>query len=222
MSMIRRVTFFACATLASSILFLAAATPSYGAMPMTFDDLAKADGLVPMPNSEMAQAWIRPGKDFSGYSAYVLLSTRFAFREPVRRHDDAYPLTDAQKDVLRELVPTAVSGELDRLETLSLTDSFGAHVLLLQISVLDVVSHVPPEPVGRGATFLRSIGGATLAIELRDSMTGELLARAIERREVNSSSVRRSNRVWNRTEVRKATERFAASVRKQMEQFTRI
>ncbi len=64
----------------------------------------------------------------------------------------------------------------------SVADEAVPDVLLIRGALLDVVSYVPPDNIsGRGSVFLSSVGEATLVIELRDSITNAILARAIDR-----------------------------------------
>lgn len=186
------------------------------------DALAEAAGLSRLKDSVMDHAWVRPGVNLGKYSQVLVMPIDLAYRQKPRKSHNEYALTPAQKESLSEIVPVALASELEELDGLELTDRRGRHVLVLETALIDIVSHVPEEPVGRGASFVRVIGEATFVVELRDSMTDELVARAIERREVTSSSVRRSSRVWNRNEVRHAAERMSASLRRQVEEFSRM
>lgn len=222
--MMRKLTSVLGASLASGLLFLAVATSSRAATatPRSVDERAAADGLVRVPDSTMAQAWVRPGVDLHAYTGLVLRSTEFRYQEPARRGDNAYPVSDEQKRAIEEVIPAEVAEKLADIANLELASAAGAHVLVLDIAVVDIVSHVPPEPAGRGAMFVRTLGAATLAIELRDSVTGAVMARAIERRQISPNFMHRSNRAWNLTEVRNAAEAFGVNLRKQVEEFTRL
>jgi hypothetical protein len=222
--MLRRLTSVLGASLASGLLFLAVATPSRAATaaPRSVDEMAAADGLVRVPDSTMAQAWIKPGVDLHAYTGLVLRSTEFRYQDAARHNDYAYPISDEQKRAIEEMIPAEVAEKLSGIDNLKLADAAGANVLVLDIAVVDIVSHVPPEPAGRGATFVRTLGAATLAMELRDSVTGEIVARAIERRHISPNLLHKSNRAWNRIEVRNAAEAFGLNLRKQVEEFTRL
>jgi hypothetical protein len=47
--------------------------------------------------------------------------------------------------------------------------------------LVDVVSHVPPDSAGNISTTVRSTWEAPIVLELRDSMSHEILARTVER-----------------------------------------
>lgn len=84
-----------------------------------------------------------------------------------------------------------------------MTDKPAPDALIIVGKILDLVSNVPPEPIGRGDIYLTKIGEATLVLEIRDSQSGEILARAIDRRAAEPSMVARSNVVTNISEVRR-------------------
>ncbi len=93
--------------------------------------------------------------------------------------------------------------ELAKGKRYELTDEPGEDVLLLVAGLIDVVSHVPPEGPGRMDTYLRSVGEATLVLELRDSITGAVLARAADRRAAESFSMQPASPVTARSEVKR-------------------
>jgi len=181
-----------------------------------------SDGLIRLHDSVLKQAWIKPGVDLGAYTKIMLLPVGLTFKDVPHHSRDTYPITDQQKQTLVDVVPEALGAELAKLTSYELTNAPGGNVLTASSGVLDIVSYVPPEPIGRGAHFLRTLGEATLVIELRVSMTGEVVARAIERRAVSPAFVHRSNAVSNRADVRNAASRWAADLRRQLEEFSRL
>ena len=92
----------------------------------------------------------------------------------------------------------------------------GDDVLILQGALLDVVSKVPPDHVGRSEIYLSSVGEATLVIEALDSMSEEVIFRAVERRaaeRVGSQPIQ-STSVTTWSEVRRLIRRWATTLRK--------
>ena len=54
---------------------------------------------------------------------------------------------------------------------------------MIRAGLLDVVSFVPPDPVGgRTEIYLSRVGEATLVLEIRESESGATLIRAVDRR----------------------------------------
>jgi hypothetical protein len=211
-------------SMACGIVLLSASPPGLATnrtSGATADKFAAADGLAPLADSVMAQAWIKPGIDLRKYETLLVLP---ATVKPyaTRGHDSDFPLTDEQLTYIRAVVPAALMESLSDLSGLELTSRRAPRALVLEIAVVDVVSHLPPQSAGRSATFTRMLGAATLAIELRDATTGVVVARAMERREIARRTVYRSNRAWNQAEVRNAAERFAENVKHQIEEFTEV
>jgi hypothetical protein len=108
------------------------------------------------------------------------------------------------------------------IERFELVDEPGPDVLAVLGGLLDVVSYVPPEPIGgRSYVYLSSVGDATLVLELRDSETGTILARSIDRRaaEPIGATLQDSNRVSNAAEVRRLIRHWASRLREGLDGF---
>jgi hypothetical protein len=69
--------------------------------------------------------------------------------------------------------------------------------------------------VGRGDIYLSSVGEATLVLELKDSLSGETIYRAIDRRaaERAGGTMMTSNTVTTKSEVRRLAQRWATRLR---------
>ncbi len=80
-----------------------------------------------------------------------------------------FPLTDEQKARLQKTLREAFLKELGNVERFEIVTEPGPDVLMIKGAMLDVVSRVPPEPLGQ----------ATRLIELVDSQSGTVLARAV-------------------------------------------
>ena len=99
-------------------------------------------------------------------------------------------------------------------------------VLLLVGAVIDVVSNIPPDVesarFGRGGVYLTSVGDATLVIELRDSESGEILARAADRRAAEAAFAFEVNTVTAWSEVRRLASYWASLLRRRLEEIEKI
>lgn len=220
-TMTPKMTRAICATIACGFVMFSA-TPAVAAdsRPSAAQWTTK-DGLTEIADPVMGQASIKPGVDLRKYETLVVLPTTIKAFESSGFGSD-YPVSEQQLKFLREVVPAALVDSLSDLTDLELTFTRQPKGLVLEIAVIDVVSHVPPESAGRGATYSRMLGAATLAIELRDATTNAVVARAIERREIARHNGYRSSRSWNQEEVRDAAERLGDNVRKQIEEFTEV
>jgi len=87
----------------------------------------------------------------------------------------------------------------------------GPDVLLVRGAIIDIVSRVPPQGPGRSDVYLDSVGQATFVIELIDSETSTVLARATDTRAAETPGYTlKANRVTNTAEVRKLATYWAS------------
>jgi Protein of unknown function (DUF3313) len=206
----------------AGVLLVAAALAAEASPRNTVPEVT-TDGLHRIDGGPLAGAWAKPGVDLSAYAKIRLLPAEMGFREVkdpgLRRDATDFPLDDGQRQRLKETLHEAFVTELGKSKRFELTDEAGPGVLEIRGAIVDVVSHVPEQPVGRGAIFVRSLGEATLVVELRDSETHEVLARAVDRRAAERDFPGRSNTVSTLAEVRRAAERWADLLRRRLEAF---
>lgn len=188
------------------------------------------DGLNRVSNSRADEAWAREGLDLGGYTKIKLESAGFEYRPggesstmwAVRRSSSGpYHVTDAQREKFEKTVGDVFREELARGQKYTIVDEAGPDVLLVRGGMLDVVSMVPPQSVGRSDIYLNSVGEATLLLELRDSETNAILARSLDRRaaERPGNELTLSNPVTNAAEVRRLARRWASSLRDSLDEF---
>ena len=195
------------------------ATPTVPTGPdaeVTFDGLTKVNRPV------MDAAWVRADTDFTGYNKIMLASAGIQYREVrgpesgsmtnIRRSTQTeFPLSEQSKERLRETVREAFLAELNNSERFEIVDKPGRDVLILVGGMLDVVSNVPPEPIGRNDIYLSRVGEATLVLEVHDSMSNQILARAVDRRaaEPMTMTAMPMSTVSNWAEARRLANRWA-------------
>ena len=186
------------------------------------------DGLHKVDNSQADVAWARPDFDISGYTKILPLQGSVEYRQVKDRHRSSfsqggpYFIDDKSRARFEAVVSEVFREELQMMERFKIVDEPGPDVLTVQGALLDVVSYVPPDPIGgRSYVFLRSIGEATLVLELRDSETGTILARSIDRRaaEPFGGSLQDSNRVSNTAEVKRLIRHWATRLREGLDGF---
>ena len=99
-------------------------------------------------------------------------------------------------------------------EVFEIVEEAGPDVLLIRGGLLDVVSRVPPETVGRSEIFIDSVGEATLVLEIRNAESKAIYARAVDGRAMSSgTTMQRSTRATNRAEVRRLGRRWGDMLR---------
>lgn len=199
----------------------------------TVDTSAEAeisfDGLYRVKGGTADAAWVRKGADISQYSKIMLQGVGIEYRPGgesgrlyySRRSADHFEISDKQKERLVEILTEAFRKELGKSEHFTIVSEPGPDVLLIRGALLDVVSFVPPEPIGRGEIFLSRVGEATLVLEIRDSVSDAILVRAVDRRAAEDAAggFSRSNRVFNAAEVRRMAQAWARKLRERLDEY---
>jgi hypothetical protein len=209
--------------LALTVLMLGCATkePSIQQGP---DAETTFDGLVRIDNGRFRDSWADPDIDFSKYNKIMVGDAVFEFRavkksnsstQMARSNASEFYISEANREKLIEEVTGVFKKELDKSEKFTRSDTAGPDVLVIVGALHDIVSRVPPDMVGRGEIYLSSVGEATLILEARDSLSGETIYRAVDRRSAESlgGQISRSNTVTNSVEVRRMAQRWASRLR---------
>jgi hypothetical protein len=132
-------------------------------------------------------------------------------------------IDDASKQKLQDEVSSVFDEELAKSSRFTVTDEPGSDVLIIRGGLHDIVSHTPPEYIGRSEIYLRSVGEATLILEVVDSMSGEVLARAVERRSMERAGQEpiHANAVTTWAEVRRLARGWATRLRNGLDSLPR-
>ena len=203
---------------------LAVASGCAGSSPsVRLTDETSFDGLVRLRNPRFGAVWIAPDLDLSGYSKIRLEGAGIEFRDVAnrgtRRSGGEFPLSESAKQRLSQIMEDAFRSELARSSQFELTEEPGPDVLTIWGGLYDVVSFVPPTQAGRGDIWLRSVGEATLVIELRDSRSNATLVRILDRRAANqTSSAVAVSTVQTTAEIRQLANRWARLFRQRLDQ----
>ena len=210
----------------SSAFIGACATPT-PTLDMSPEAEVTFDGLHPILGGTAAAAWARPDADISQYSKIMLQGVGIEYRPGgetgrmyhISSSDDHFEITDDQKAKLVEIVQEAFLKELAKSEYFTIVNEAGPDVLLIRGGLLDVVSFVPPDPVGGGEIFLSRVGEATLVLEIRDSTSNAIIARAVDRRAAEDAArgFSSSNRVFNTAQIRRMASTWARRLRERLD-----
>lgn len=181
------------------------------------------DGLVRVDNTRLDMVWIRPGIDLSAYDKLTLVGAGIKYRSvrEVRRlnlsNDSEFPLDARQRERIEESVREVFGEEMAKIDGFEITMEDGPTTLALTGTLIDVVSFVPPARAGNVDYYLSSLGAATLILELSDSMSGQVLARAADGRSIDVQFVTESSRVSNRFELERELDSWADVIRNGLE-----
>lgn len=186
------------------------------------------DGLHLVPGTEVAAAWVKPGADFSGYERILLLEPYVAFRkgwEADQRRNSINRVSprdvERMKADLAELFRDVFVEVLDMEGGYPVVNEAGLDVLLLRPAIVDLDVTAPDLPsAGRSYNFAASAGAATLYLELFDSVSGEILARALDRKEDDQPGgfMQWQTSVANRAAAKKILGEWAGLLRKRLDE----
>jgi hypothetical protein len=197
-------------TLSLRGLFVALCLLSFAAVAEDFDTW---DGLVQIKPKRVDAGFLLPGADFRPYKKLMMDPVEVAFVKNWARdyNRDAATLSqrlsegDVQNIVqgVRENF-TEVFTEAYKNAGLELVTEPGPDVLRVRPGVVDLYITAPDTmSSGRSRTYTMEAGHATLFVELRDSTTGALLGRALDKRATRDTGrVQSSNRVTNISDFR--------------------
>lgn len=180
------------------------------------------DGLHAIDNAVFAMAWADPDIDFSRYSKIIPGGATLEFRavrrnagtQRARSSQSEFYIEQGGRDALAELTTEVFSEELSKSTRFTVADAPGQDVIVIRGALHDIVSNVPPQTAGRSEIFLSSVGEITLILEVIDSMSGEVIFRALERRALDrQGQAMRSSSVNSRSEVRRVLRRWATTLR---------
>jgi len=146
------------------------------------------EGLRRIPNPDsLAVVYAEPGVNLSQYQRIYLTEPYVAFRKNWER--DQYTETRRRvksrdmeriKGSVRDLFLEVFTKELAD-GGYNLADGVGEDVLVVKAAILDLDINAPDvRAAGQKASFVSNAGSMTLYLELYDSQTGDLLAKALD------------------------------------------
>jgi len=189
------------------------------------------DGLHRVDNSRASMAWARPDFDVSQYRKLMLVSSGFEYRQARNRgrttaersRNEPYYIDDDRRKAFEDLVGGVFREELGKIQNWEFTTEPGPDVMIVRAALLDIVTFVPDpnDMPGRSEIFVNSVGEATLVLELRDSQSGTILARSVDRRaaERAGGQMFSSNAVTNAAEVRRLARFWGQRLRESLDGF---
>ena len=174
------------------------------------------DGLVLVEDSELDQAYVLPGADLGVYDKVMLAKPHIAFKKNWQRDQNSsrfgkWRVTD--EDMERIVSRTkdlfgAVFFEVLEEYDYPVVSAAGSDVLLVRPAIIDLDVTAPDVgAVPRSETYAARGADATLFMELYDSVTGQILVRAIDKKKGKRNDLAWSimrNETGNREDAEKA------------------
>ena len=146
------------------------------------------DGLHLVKESKMAVVYAEPGADLGVYKRIKLVAPEIAFKknwERDLRSGSASKISRVNtKKIKSDLAEMFAAVFYDTLTEggYELVAEDGEDVLLIRPSIINLDITAPEQHgTGRSNSYTRSAGEMTLYIELHDSETGDLIAKALDR-----------------------------------------
>lgn len=177
-----------------TITIVAAACAAIFASPVASKPPDTWDGLTRVNARKVENLYLLPNADFRTYSKVMLDPSVFAVsKDWLNDYNSSSPGSRiSEQDVRDKLLQAA--GDFDKIFAkafangdVPVTTTPGPDVLRLSFYVLNIRVTAPDNDAGIVRTFSPDAGQATFAVEARDSMTGQLLGRAVDSQEAGST-----------------------------------
>jgi len=161
------------------------------------------DGLVQVKSKKLNLAYLLPHADFRAYSKVMFDQPQVAFAKDWQRDFNSSAMTLSGRISDKDMRDAVSQGQasLSKIfperfthEGYQVVSEPGPDVLRLGVAIVNLEVSAPERDIaGRSASYSVDAGEATFAIEARDSLTGQLLGRAIDRREAGEGPTYRRN-----------------------------
>lgn len=184
-------------------LLLTAASPAFSAKaPDTWD------GLLHVPSKKLEAVYLQPNADFRTYTKVMLDPAEIAFRKNWQRDHSSLTATgQISNEQAQRILDDAKAGfqklfvDAYQKAGYQVVDQIGPDVLRVSTAVVDLDVTAPDTmSAGRTWTFSKEAGSATLVLEARDSQTGAILGRAVDKRALDDVRPYIRNTVTNSSE----------------------
>jgi hypothetical protein len=183
---------------------------------------AEWDGLVRQPNTRLDAVFLKPDAEIPSYTSVIIAPATVQFArnwDPNRggrslsRRLDAGDIA-AIKDDLATMLGNIFREELTAGGYQVVAEP-GPDTLLVIPAIVDLYITAPDTMTpGRSRTYTANSGRMTLVLELRDSVTGETLARVVDSQSGrNSGTWWITNRVTNTADAQRAIRTWARALR---------
>ena len=187
------------------------------------------DGLVEVKAKRMDAVFLLPGADFRPYTKVMIDPTEVAFHKDWMKNINQSSVgvsRDVTQADAEKIASTARSGFADVFTEVfqkagyQVVTAPGPDVLRLRPAVFNLYINAPDTmSAGRSRTYTMEAGEASLLLEVRDSTTGALLGRVVDRRETQGTGgFQVSNSVTNLSDFRMLFKQWAGICTKGMDE----
>jgi hypothetical protein len=183
------------------------------------------DGLHRVAVSIMDAAWVLPNLNLARYDSLYLRPTGVSFRAVTgagnragrRIEQTEFPIADQHKLAMRTDFEQAFREEFSAIAANPVAAVPGRRVLMAQGFLVDVVSSLPPDEPG--TEYIQNLNWeATIVLELRDSMSDDIVARTVERERIQEIV----DSDFVREQIRQLTSRWARLLHTRFDELSAI
>jgi hypothetical protein len=182
---------------------------------------AATDNLVQVNSSQLRRLFVAPGADFRRFKKIILEPTEVAFAENwvrdfnTTQRGGARRISDRDAARIKDQVSTGMGDIFARAfrgAGYEIVTAAGPDVLRVHTKVANLAITAPDlQTPGRSRTFAETAGEATLILEARDSKSGALLGRALDRRIAGRARTELRNSVTNRRDFERVARTWASA-----------
>lgn len=193
------------------------------AKPNAIDELSLQEGLVRVDTKAVDAAFRRPEARMSTYSKLLLrpITVQFAKDwDPKKSGSALYDMHEPDREKIKrelaEVFAEVFKRELEKGGYPLVTEP-AADVVEMQAAIVNLYITAPDvsmDVAGRSKVYTSDAGHMTLIMQLHDSVTGQLLARAYDHSSADSSMWTWSNSVTNTAEAKQIIATWARALRK--------
>jgi len=184
------------------------------------------EGLKLVPNTKnIALVWAEPGANLSQYDRVYLVEPFVAFKKNWKRDQNRGSIKVNSSDMERikknvaDLFMEVFTEELTK-GGYTLANERAEDVLIVKPAIIDLYVNAPDvRTAGRTNTFTTSAGSMTLYLELYDSETDDLLAKALDpRADRDAGYMQWQTKVANYTAAKRMMQPWAEALRKGLDE----
>jgi hypothetical protein len=186
------------------------------------------EGLELVDKNRRGEIYADPDIDWSLYTQTMLVPATVAFRRHWQRDQNRFQhfkirARDMEriKTEMSELFDEVFTKELSENGGYTITDQAGDNVMRIKPAIVDLDVYAPDtlNSPGRSMQFTESAGRMTLKLEIFDSVTGDLIAVASDRREApRRGYMQWTTSVTNRAEAQRMLQRWARDLVKRLDE----
>jgi Protein of unknown function (DUF3313) len=195
-------------------------TSLFASVALAADAALTDDGLVPIKVKNIDKAYKRPGASLSGYTSVTIrpVSVEFSKSWNPRDYGGPFGLKTADVDRIRMGLSTLANETFSKSLTRGgypVVAGSGEHVLDVEANIVDLIINAPDVPTAEVTrSFVMSAGEMRLQVTLRDSVTGTVLYRVIDKkRGTDTGQLVWANSVFNRAEAELALSGWAKQLK---------